>query len=82
MLIDVFDSSHLQISPRDAWVAPGVVQFATRNLALSAHQRHMIERFGRELQRGLTALDPRLRAYLEMGWNPALDVLNERGIET
>jgi hypothetical protein len=80
--MDIFDSSHVQILPHDAWVALGVVQFATRNPALSAAQRQIIERFDRELRRGLTAIELRLRAYLEMGWNPALDVLSERGIET
>lgn len=63
----------VQLRPRDAWVALGVIQFATRNPALSADQRRMVEQFGRELQRVLAGIDPRLAPYLEMGWDPAHD---------
>ena len=61
------------ILPRDAWIALGIIQFASRNPALSPAQRQLIEAFGRELQRGLSQLDPILDRYLEMGWNPAFD---------
>jgi hypothetical protein len=64
---------HVQILLRDTWAALGVIQFATRNPALSAEQRQIIERFGRELQRGLVLIDPTLEPYLEMGWDPQHD---------
>lgn len=63
----------VSIKPRDAWTALGIIQFATRNPALSETQRQLIERFGRALQRALVAIDPTLDRYLEMGWNPEHD---------
>lgn len=64
----------IEMLPRDAWVSIAIVQFASRNPALLPEQRQMIESFGRELQRGITAIDPSLEPYIEMGWNPEFDV--------
>lgn len=61
------------VRPRDAWIIVAIVQFASRNPALSPTQRQPIERFGRELQRALAAIDPVLDRYLEMGWHPEYD---------
>jgi len=69
----------VSIKPRDAWVALGIIQFATRNPALSVTQRQLIETFGRELQRALVAIDPSLEKYLEMGWDPTFDQRLEAG---
>jgi len=63
----------VSIKPRDAWTALGIIQFSTRNPAISPRQRQLIEAFGRELQRGLVAIDPSLEKYLEMGWDPKFD---------
>jgi hypothetical protein len=63
----------VHILPRDAWIALGIIQFATRNPALSARHRQLIEQFGRELQRSLVAIEPRSEKYLEMGWNSEFD---------
>jgi hypothetical protein len=63
----------VSILPRDAWVALGIIQFATRNPMISPTQRQLIESFGRELQRGLAQIDPSVEKYLEMGWNPEFD---------
>lgn len=63
----------VQLLPRDAWVTLGVIQFASRSPALNADERHMVEQFGRELQRVLAGIDPRLAPYLEMGWDTAHD---------
>ncbi|HEU5103249.1 MAG TPA: hypothetical protein VFU22_29715 [Roseiflexaceae bacterium] len=63
----------VSIKPRDAWVALGIIQFATRNPALSVTQRQLIEAFGRQLQQALVVIDSTLGTYLEMGWDPAYD---------
>jgi hypothetical protein len=63
----------VHILPRDAWVALGIIQFTTRNPALSIMHQQIIESFGRELQRALAAIDPSLDKYLELGWDPAFD---------
>jgi hypothetical protein len=63
----------IALKPRDAWVALGVIQFASRNPGLSPMHKQAIEQFGRGIQQGLTDLDPALGPYLEMGWNPEHD---------
>jgi hypothetical protein len=64
---------YIQILPRDARVALGIIQFATRNPNITPEQLQIIEAFGRQIQRGLIAIEPALAPYLEMGWNPAYD---------
>jgi hypothetical protein len=66
----------VQLLPRDAWTICAIVQFASRNPALSAEQHRLITEFGRALQRAVAGIDPRLNPYLEMGWNPEHDVPN------
>ena len=68
----------IQMKPRDAWVVIGLMQFASRNPSLDPAQRQLLQVFGRELGRILIAIDPILEKYLEMGWNPALDVPREK----
>lgn len=64
----------VSLKPRDAWVALGVIQFATRNPALTPEQRAIVTAFGREIQRGLAGFDPVFDRYMEMGWDPDHDV--------
>lgn len=64
----------VRILPRDAWIAVGILQFATRNPAISPTQRRLIVQFGRELQRALAAFDPIFDRYMELGWDPSFDV--------
>lgn len=67
----------LTILPRDTWMVVSVIQFATRNPALSAQQRSIVEAVGRQLQAALVSIDPVLGKYIELGWDPANDVPRE-----
>jgi hypothetical protein len=67
----------VSLRPKDAWIAVGVIQFASRNPQLSPLHRQAIEEFGRSIQQGLTDRDPVLGPYLEMGWDPAYDAPRE-----
>jgi hypothetical protein len=62
-----------QLKPRDAWSIVGLVQFAARNPQISPTQRDLLEQFGRELQRGVVAIDLVFEKYMEMGWDPKHD---------
>jgi hypothetical protein len=63
----------IQMKPRDAWSIVGLIQFASRNPHISPTQRQLLERFGRELQRAVVAIDPVFEKYIEMGWDPKHD---------
>jgi hypothetical protein len=62
------------MTPRDTWIALGVIQFASRNPQLSPTHREVMRGIGEQLQATLVALDDRLAPYLEMGWDPQFDV--------
>ncbi len=66
----------LAIVPRDAWILLGVIQYASRNPALSPDQKVIAEQAGRALQRVITQFannDPLLARTMEQGWNPEYD---------
>lgn len=69
----------VHLLPRDAWIVLGLIQFASRNPAITETQRQLMERFGRAIQRRLGEIAPGAAKYLEMGWNPAFDVPREEG---
>ena len=65
----------LAVLPRDAWVLLGVIQFASRNPALSPNHKEIVERCGRAIQGALNYFspDPLIAEVMEQGWNPEMD---------
>jgi hypothetical protein len=69
----------IQLPAFDLFQLIGLIQFASRGLppehALHSFARHA----GDQLTEALTLVagEPRLRKYIQMGWNPAYDVVQK-----
>ena len=75
----ITDESPLEVSVRiaESWILVSALQLVTRHPGLGDAMKQGVERAARQFQAAIAERHPEAGPLLEMGWNPAYDVVEK-----